>query len=215
MKSKLSAIKFVYSLLCLSAFAGAANGSVTITVTETETGITIETSSGTLNLSALTGSTTYSYVPFSFETGSYDTVGILYTEFSAKLYTGDAYSDITYTASANWTQSGTNYSYSTTSESEFVLAIGNVDGSYDGIYVLYNYTSGNTIDAFTGTINGATYASLGLTAGSSLTASWGTGDTYDYLTINVVPEPATYASFAGFAALGGAFFIRRRKNRRA
>lgn len=80
-----------------------------------------------------------------------------------------------------------------------------------------DYVSGSALGTTVTTFTNATFASLGLTAGSYVW-TWGTGLNADRLTINVgpvasaVPEPAGWAMMiGGFGLVGGA--MRRRKIR--
>ena len=71
------------------------------------------------------------------------------------------------------------------------------------VYVPTFYVSGSGLGAFSYTVPNASFASLGLTANESATATWAA----DSITIQTIPEPATFAYLGIFAF--GALAVRR------
>jgi PEP-CTERM motif len=86
-----------------------------------------------------------------------------------------------------------------------------VSGDNGWIYVPPGYISGNSLSASDVWLN-SSFKVLGLTEGT-YKYEWGSGNTYDYFTVNIngspaVPEPSTFLLLG--AGLGGLAFIRRK-----
>ncbi len=71
--------------------------------------------------------------------------------------------------------------------------LGLPDGSVDGV---------NNIGAFTGVVAGQSFASLGLTAGESITYSWAADSVTFQTAATAVPEPSAAASMAVIGFIG-------------
>lgn len=78
-----------------------------------------------------------------------------------------------------------------------------------GVGVSSSYMGGALTSS--GTWSGLELADLGVAAGNSYTWTWGSGASSDFLTIQVIPEPSTYAlMLAGLGLVGFAARVLRR-----
>ena len=189
--------KIFAGLAGIFALAAPARAVVVINIQQVGSDV-VATSSGSLDLSGLglvtaNGSTSFDYMSPSS--------GILFvgTPGSSSVYTG-------------FTTSGNLGSGSFTSANSNSGDLMGADMADSYLFLPHNYASGSNI-AGSATWSVATFGTLGLTAGSSLTYSW-SGDSITVNVLSPVPEPATAALLSG---CGAAFLVgiyRRRKNPR-
>lgn len=189
---------FVVTPVLLAVVATACQAAVVIDITE-QGGNVVATASGTLNLSGL--STGGSGTQPAFMSPS---TGILMlgspSGNSFDVYTG-------LLTPPNNGVFGTGGSTITSTHSGDFLGLIGVNSS---LRVPLGYVSGTAISSTT-TWNSTTLATLGVTQGSYVW-SWGSGGTADSVTLNAVPEPATWA-VASLCLASGGLALRRRARR--
>jgi len=102
--------------------------------------------------------------------------------------------------------------------SSFTSATDSSSAVFWGIYpsnneikVTEGYISGNPISAVSNSFSNTTLDDLGVTLGSYVW-TWGSGGNADSITLNIVPEPSTWAlGLAGLAGVGSGMWRRKRR----
>ncbi|EPX78848.1 VPLPA-CTERM sorting domain-containing protein [Salipiger mucosus] len=189
----------------LSLTAGDADASVVIDITQTGSDV-VATYSGSLDLSALAHDFTWSQTrgeisgdPLHFYSFDSAESGNYYGYLGEMTFASSGLIDTTTSSTTDASAiAGDNFGFHDHSDTM---------AGYGYVYVPEAYANGSQIDGSV-TFAGATLASLGLNAGIfSDVASWGSGSTFDSISVNVsiaaVPLPASFPlALAGLGALG-------------
>ena len=187
---------------------GASQAAITVTIAEVGGNVVMSHSAGTLDTSGLSIDVN-SGSPYAFYTGALDVVGGG-ADPSGNLI---GYAVAAPTVSAGWTNSGSFTPWSSTTGTGGLLGGANYAALGPHIFIMDDSVGEaivglNDIEAFSGTVNGATFASLGLTANESMVFDLGNGDT---LTFTTVPVPVPEPSSALLGLIGLVALVRRRR----
>jgi len=190
------------ALLIVSALTPAAHAQLTITLFESGSDV-VAVASGSLDLTGLTAA----------QTGT--SLGLISTVSDASgLVVGPnvgtsitAYMiptvDFLFAGSANYLVA--------TSGSGILAGALNAEGVGSYIYAQTDYVSGATISS-TSTWQDTSLATLGIALGTYVWSWDGASPGSGSITLNVVPEPSTYAAILGAVALGAVLLRRRRQS---
>ena len=186
----------------------AANAGIVVHIDEVGSNIELSYGAGSLNTTGLSAGSHYSGCS-SFFTGLATLVGGGAaggcTQFSG---------GISVSQSTGWTQAGSVTNWSSILGAGGLIGASDYFGSGANIFVGDDPAGAlvglNSLSGFAGTVNGATFASVGLTGNEFITYSWA-GDSLTFSTggFQSVPEPTVLSLFG--LALAGIGIARRKK----
>ena len=168
-----------------------ADASITMTISEVGSNVQASWGAGTIDTTGLTLGSYFSGCD-SLWTGDVNLngAGVSGAGGSCRQFVGS----ITTTTTGGWTSGGGSSSWTSQTGSGGLIGASNYFSSGPAIFILDDpgvaFLGVNSISGGSGTVNGASFASLGLTAGSSITYSWGADSfTIQYGANSNVPEP--------------------------
>lgn len=198
----------IAAALALCGAIGASQAGIVVTISESATGVSLAYGAGTLDTTGLTIH------------GNYGGCGALFTGVAALLGGGPAGSctgfsgGITVSKSAGWTLGTGTSAWSAFQGAGALIASENYN-SLVSIFIGNDPAAAivgmNQISGASGTVNGASFASTGLTDGQFIEFSWGS-DSLRFTTgaaSTDLPEPASLALVG--AALAGLARVRRKR----
>ena len=196
-------LKFALAVVVLAFSAAKAEAEIVVTLLEVGGNLEMSFNPGTVNATGLTGE-----IGFTGGAKFYSGTGTnLGGGGSPDIVRYSGVGLITVTKSSGWTNTGTDSEWSAFSGTSSII-VREIDGGLGPYFYLETGTTTgvNNLTAFSGTVNGATFASSGLSGNEWIKYSWA-ADSITFQTSSV-PEPTSIA-MCGIATLGLA--RRRRK----